>query len=86
MPRKTMKEISDDGLIDEAWNAAENRVRRSQIRRERDRLISLGRIRRKTEPTPLVPMKDGHIKCIGGQTYGYDHSSTFSTVAVSLGG
>ena len=31
MPRKTMKEISDDGLIDEAWNAAENRVRRSQI-------------------------------------------------------
>jgi hypothetical protein len=72
-----MKEIYDEGLTDEAWNAAEARVRKKHVREERSRLRRLGRIRDKTIPTPLVPDPNGHIKCVGGQTYGFGHSTEY---------
>ncbi len=77
MPRKTIKEISDEGLTDAQWNAAENRVRRRQVRQEALHLRKLGRIRPFAIPTPLVRSDTGHIKCVGGQRYTIGHESTF---------
>ena len=77
MARKTMKQISDEGLTEDVWNAAEARVRKRSIRRERNHLRRIGVIRDQTMPTPLVPDPNGHIKCFGGQTYGFGHSTEY---------
>lgn len=80
MARKTMKEISDEGLTEEVWQAAENRGRKTAIRRERLNLLKSGVISYKgrtvkygCDPTPIVAHPEGHIKCVGGQRYTIDY-------------
>lgn len=77
MARKTIKEISDEGLTDEQWNAAENRVRRRQVRKEAMHLRRVGRIRPFAIPTPLIADPNGPIKCVGGQRYSIGHETTY---------
>lgn len=64
-----IKELVADGLTDAIWE----RARQHQVSRERRRLFKLKRIRRHTEPTPLVPCKKGRFPTINGQSYDYAH-------------
>lgn len=77
MARKTIKEISNEGLTDEVWDAAEARVRRRQVRQEAMHLRRMGRIRPFAILTPIVPSKTGHIQCVGGQRYTVGFETTF---------
>lgn len=69
--RPSLKEIHKEGLTEGQWRDFE----RKQVFKERRRLIGAGRIRYKTEPTPLVPCEGGRFTTVNGQSYDYAHQT-----------
>lgn len=74
MARKTIKEISTEGLSEEVWKKAE----KNMLARERRSLRRAGRIRPFAIATPIVPDPNGHIVTLKGNRYTIGFESTFN--------